>query len=727
MTRNNGAAIRGTSLRTKILIPFFAILIALGSTATIGTIFIISNTLEQTADERLNAFQQKVYTEIRNLEATLLRQSELHELHFLMDEVYATYKVSELEKIEKLIDRNLSEGNISSCYISPDDIDGNPDEELSRLLNLARISRKPQIRFMSELGPSPALTVLRPVISNDRVVQYILLQAVIDTTWLHEISAPLNVRTALFDLQGQFLIGSSDKKNFVKPTREIMQQVLNGEKVFMSQGSFLRDRNLFYPIPLGTTDMLIVLLDMPLTDISSLVSTLATRSAISIFIALLLGGYIYYRLVSQILSPAQKVLTATREISNGNLDYRIEQIPPGEFGQLASSFNTMIEDIHELHENSITKEKELIRAQEELKYTNLLAEKNRAIEETNQELKSHLKEMSTLLQLNQVMASTLELDTLFERVINALSDLLDCEMASLLLYDSKKKELEVTHTLGIDRDTLKDIHFSLNEGVSGEVARSHQTIYVKNLQEDRRYLKYKGALPADGSMLSMPLLFKNRLCGVLNLHRSEIDGFDEDGIKLARAVTNQVAVAVENTRLYEQAKQKSMTDDLTGLANRRHFDDILQREIVHTKRYSTDISMIIADIDHFKKYNDTHGHIQGDIALKKVADLLLQNTRGIDLVARFGGEEFVILLPKTSVAGAKITAEKLRDIIETSEFMGESQSQPDGRLTLSIGIATCPEHTSDVNLLLNLADQALYRAKETGRNRVVIWDASIRN
>ena len=381
----------------------------------------------------------------------------------------------------------------------------------------------------------------------------------------------------------------------------------------------------------------------------------------------------------------------------------------------------MMQNISELLDTSIEKERELTKSQQELKYRDILEEKNSEIERTNIELKDHVNEISTLLQLNQAMASTLELDVLFDRVINSLSELLECNMASLLLYNAGSESLTISHTLGIPEEILSDISFSLNEGISGEAARTHKAIYVKDLEKDKRYLNYKGKLPAEGALLSMPLLSKDRICGVLNLHHPEVNGFSEDNIKMARAVSNQVAVAIENTQLYEQAKQQSITDELTGLANRRHFQDILQREIVHAQRYSSNISMIMADIDHFKSYNDTHGHLQGDIALKKVAQILLQNTRGIDLAARFGGEEFVVLLPKTTIAGARTTAEKLRELIAEEEFEGESESQPGGSLTMSLGIASFPDHTNNMDNLLDLADQALYQAKKDGRNRANIW------
>lgn len=190
---------------------------------------------------------------------------------------------------------------------------------------------------------------------------------------------------------------------------------------------------------------------------------------------------------------------------------------------------------------------------------------------------------------------------------------------------------------------------------------------------------------------------------------------------MCEAVASQAAIAIENVALYNKATELSITDELTGLANRRHFQNIFDREIILTERYATTLSLIMIDIDHFKKYNDYHGHLQGDVVLKKVADCLLHNTRGIDLTCRFGGEVFIILLPKTTSEGAMITAEKLRRVIEAEHFIGEEESQPEGRLTLSLGVASYPEDTSDIHTLLELADQALYRAKDQGRNRVVVF------
>ena len=190
---------------------------------------------------------------------------------------------------------------------------------------------------------------------------------------------------------------------------------------------------------------------------------------------------------------------------------------------------------------------------------------------------------------------------------------------------------------------------------------------------------------------------------------------------MAQAIADQTAISIENSRLYEKTRTLSATDDLTGLANRRQFQDYLQREWAQSRRYHSHFSLLMLDIDHFKAFNDTHGHLKGDIVLKKVAALLLLNTRGIDLVARFGGEEFVILLPKADKEGSLAVAKKLCSCIEEEYFNGMEESQPQKKLTVSIGTSTFPTDSTDIYDLLNLADKALYQVKRNGRNHAVAW------
>ncbi len=177
----------------------------------------------------------------------------------------------------------------------------------------------------------------------------------------------------------------------------------------------------------------------------------------------------------------------------------------------------------------------------------------------------------------------------------------------------------------------------------------------------------------------------------------------------------------ERTREYEEAneklKQLAVTDGLTGLYNHRFFQEKFEQEVARAERFGIPVSLCVIDVDHFKVYNDTHGHPRGDEVLKRVAFLLVENVREVDTVARYGGEEFVIVLPQTPKEHGAQVAEKIRGFIEKAEFPGE-ESQPLGRLTVSVGIGCFPQDGRTSRDVLARADAALFRAKGAGRNRV---------
>lgn len=172
----------------------------------------------------------------------------------------------------------------------------------------------------------------------------------------------------------------------------------------------------------------------------------------------------------------------------------------------------------------------------------------------------------------------------------------------------------------------------------------------------------------------------------------------------------------------EQAKERlrelAVKDGLTGLYNHRYFKRFLTQEIMRANRHKSQVSLIMMDIDHFKNYNDTHGHLAGDEVLRIVAKLMTENIRSIDVAARYGGEEFVIVLPQTNKNAAKIVAEKLRTLVGNQKFQNED-TQPNGKITISMGVATFPDNATDLEELIHQADQRLYHAKSLGRNCVV--------
>ena len=710
----------GWSLRRRLLLPFSLLLILIGATATIGSGLVIIETLSRDAAQRLLAIQEIVFREINQQEILLDTYADL---------LAYTRSVS-LEKdidpasravLEKHVATALNDANILLDYY-PITILDIPTQPQRDLFDQALRSGRPRFRFVSAPGQPPNLTVVHTVSKGGTPQEFLALRTPINRSFLHQMTGPFVTRTYILSRDGKLLSASDEGSAAPLLLPEELARVLDGERLFKTVNMPLPHRQLFSAIPLGTTDLILLALDTPLTELDAVIGAMATRSVFTILAVLLFGGYIFFRLVNRvIMNPIDNLLTATEAISQGNLDYRIREISGGELGALANSFNAMIGEIEHLYQERLGHEKSLTLAQEEFRYKEILEAKNAEIEASNRELKTHLHEMATLFQLNQAMTSTLDLNLLFDRILKSLQDVIGCNEMVLLLYNSGAEELEVRKVLGLDPESLRGISFRLDEGITGQCASSLDVVYIRDLMSDSRNLNYKGRILRKGSMLSVPMVIKGRLTGVLNLHKDQTAAFSNSDIKLVQAVANQAAIAVENAQLYEKTRTLSNTDELTGLANRRHFQEISARELSQAQRFRSHFAIIMADIDHFKAFNDAHGHLRGDVVLKKVASIMLQNTRGIDLVGRFGGEEFVILLPKTTREGAMAAAEKLRQWVEQETFAGAQKSQPGGCLTLSLGVAEFPTDSKDLYELLDLADRALYRAKDAGRNRVVAW------
>ena len=196
-------------------------------------------------------------------------------------------------------------------------------------------------------------------------------------------------------------------------------------------------------------------------------------------------------------------------------------------------------------------------------------------------------------------------------------------------------------------------------------------------------------------------------------------------------VTESIRLVEENRQFLDTLKRKNeelesmnrvlkelaIRDGLTGLFNHRYFQEAAQNELVRAKRQNGPLSLLFLDVDHFKKFNDAHGHGEGDRVLQKIAGLMKNRLRISDIPSRYGGEEFVVILPETGKEGAKTIAEELRQVVSGHYFIGQ-RFQPVGKVTISIGVATYPEDGEDVAGLVQVADRSLFRAKEGGRNSV---------
>lgn len=419
--------------------------------------------------------------------------------------------------------------------------------------------------------------------------------------------------------------------------------------------------------------------------------------------------------------PLSKLSRVMNLAEKGDFLVRAPEISDDELGDLSKKFNRMLSHITTLTATKIQTEQDLLYAQRELKLRTQLTEQNKVIAQNNKMLGALVHDLSLLYEIGQDVNSMIELDELYPAITNVLQERLRLDKFAILLKDETGEILQVKTSFGFtESDHIKDMNFRVGEGVTGEAVAKAETIYVKDTTSEGRFLHYKGERIVEGSFLTMPLVFKKDVLGAINFHRPTVSAFADEEIKLLELVASQVALAIENSKLYTKARELSVKDELTGLYNRRHFQTVLQVEWKRAVRFHRSLSLLMVDADHFKNYNDTYGHLHGDRVLRELASILRHNIREIDTVARFGGEEFIVLLPDTDKKGAIAVGEKLRRLVEVHRFI-DTATQAPTPITISIGIAAYPDDVRELDDLIDHADIALYDAKDAGRNRVVCY------
>ncbi len=352
-----------------------------------------------------------------------------------------------------------------------------------------------------------------------------------------------------------------------------------------------------------------------------------------------------------------------------------------------------------------------------------LERQHAVIEETNRALSRRVRDVTLLLDIDRSLNSTLEPEEVLGLVTEMVGVTLGVDRVAVLLLDEKAQLLRMAASFGFEGNA--DLTWPLGLGASGIAAQTRAPVSIKDLSSDPRHVKGPQDPVGEGSLLSVPMVCKERLVGVLNFTRHQRDAFSENDATLLQLVASKAAMAIVNAQLFSETVELTLTDALTGSFNRRHLTARLQMEIARAKRFGTDLSAAMIDIDHFKHLNDTCGHPAGDEVLCALATQLKKSVRQVDTVARYGGEEFMILLPSTGRAEALEVAEKLRRAVEEAPFPGGAR-QPGGRLTISLGVASYPDDAKDLGALVDAADAALYASKRLGRNRVILYEKGMK-
>jgi diguanylate cyclase (GGDEF)-like protein len=342
----------------------------------------------------------------------------------------------------------------------------------------------------------------------------------------------------------------------------------------------------------------------------------------------------------------------------------------------------------------------------------------------------HRSQVAESLQRFLERISSRDPSRTYSAILTHSKELLRAERASLWVFDEGSNEISLKASAGFPPLEFEIGPARLGEGISGKVLESEKPLVVENIES-------AGLTPAPPersyktkSFISYPITMSGRKIGVFNVADKVGGGkFDDVDLSLLEIIGPQIAVALERADWQERATQfqlMSITDPLTGLLNRRYLEERLTEELNRSQRYNYSMSCLMIDIDDFKNYNDQNGHQAGDVALKITAHALKATLRSADVACRYGGEEFCILLPQTTLSEAGVIAERMRQRVTETDYP-YGKSQPLGTVSVSIGISTFAKHIDTPESVIAAADRALYSAKHLGKNRIEFYLDNISN
>ena len=337
-------------------------------------------------------------------------------------------------------------------------------------------------------------------------------------------------------------------------------------------------------------------------------------------------------------------------------------------------------------------------------------------------LKDRINNYTMLNEVAQKLTSTLERNDIVSTVTGYLSKLIGKEGVKFNLL-IKNDETGVFELVGDEKQEKATVSSAVkiykNDAFDDWVEKNKYTLYIKNIDEDFRFKMLRRDWIKFKTMIAIPLFEKETIIGILKFFSSRPDVFDNEDVRLLNYLGDIGATAAQNSLLYQKTKDLAIKDGLTGLYMRRFFVEKLDEEIRRAKQLNVPFSFLMIDIDHFKECNDTHGHPFGDKVLKILGEFLKDNLRDVDVIGRYGGEEFAVILPSTPYNGAMFVAERIRASFE--KLVINVNEREGIKVTLSVGGVEFKEHMKLMEVINN-ADKALYHSKENGRNKVTFWE-----
>lgn len=346
---------------------------------------------------------------------------------------------------------------------------------------------------------------------------------------------------------------------------------------------------------------------------------------------------------------------------------------------------------------------------------------SRHLEQRLQQEEEHFVALNRIIH---ELGSTLDTDQLFDLILDRLATLVKAEKGSLMLLEDQAGTLAVKAVKGLNRKVLEAVRIAPHEGISGKVLATGVSMLVADLEQDERVAQKSKPRYRTKSFISIPLKLNQRTIGVLNIS-DKITGevFSEEDLDRLSSIAHYASVVIERSVFYkktEELKRISTLDPLTGLVNRRQFEERLVEEIERAKRHGLVLSLVMIDLDDFKKINDEFGHLAGDEALRTAAQVIRQTIRAIDVACRYGGEEFAIILPQTEKPGAAVIADRICSELRRLDLIVRQTDVP-LRISASLGVAGYPDDADSPETIIQQADIALYHAKRRGKDQVVVF------
>ncbi len=338
------------------------------------------------------------------------------------------------------------------------------------------------------------------------------------------------------------------------------------------------------------------------------------------------------------------------------------------------------------------------------------------------QLQKAKSEQSLLLEASESLSRALNTDDVVQAALDAAALIAPFDMAAVALENGPGKQ-KIMAARGVNAEKLVSLQMTSKCGLAGSVTKTGHYLPYRGSFDAKQQIVYtkkvQSAFLNMSSLLVLPLSSGDAVLGTLMLAAVESGVYTEDIRTTLQVMINQLGTKIQNAAMVQQLKELATTDGLTGLPNHRSFQEELVRQLAHSSRFGTPTSVILCDVDKFKRVNDTYGHTVGDVVLKALGETLKRNVvRDTDMPARYGGEEFVIICGGTDTAGAVQLGERIRTDLERQCFHTDKGEL---RCTISMGVAEFPVHAASKEDLVERADAALYVAKESGRNQVRVW------